>query len=125
MAGPETILIVDDDLMTLKLTSQIVERLGWKPITADSGEEAIRLLSEPDQEISLVLLDLAMPNLDGFGVASHIRQELQLVDLPIVALTARVEFEMQSKARTAGIDDIVYKPFEVRKLKQTLDKYLN
>ena len=122
--GHKTVLIVDDDLMTLQLTSQVIKRFGWEALTASAGEEALALLKERGEEVDLVLLDLAMPRMNGYDVAAKIRGNAALQRIPIVALTARAEYEAQVKARQSGIDDIVYKPFEVKTLHRALDKYL-
>ena len=121
----KTVLIVDDDLMTLQLTSRVIERFGWVAITADSGEEALSLLNEQGNQVDLILLDLAMPRMDGYLVAEKIRKDPDLQSIPILALTARVEYEAQTKALQAGIDGIVFKPFEVEKLRRALEEYLS
>jgi len=121
----KTVLIVDDDLMTLQLTSRVIERFGWVAITADSGEEALSLLNEQGSQVDLILLDLAMPRMDGYLVAEEIRKDPDLQSIPILALTARVEYEAQTKALQAGIDGIVFKPFEVEKLRRALEEYLS
>jgi CheY-like chemotaxis protein len=110
--------------MTLQLTSQVIERFGWEALTASAGEEALAILKERGEEVDLVLLDLAMPRMNGYAVAAEIRGDAALQRIPIVALTARAEYEAQVKARQSGIDDIVYKPSEVKKLHRALDKYL-
>lgn len=120
----KTILIVDDDPMTLQLTTQLIERFGWAALTAESGEDALAQLAERSQDVDLVLLDLAMPYMDGFTVAEEIRKDPQLRDVPILALTARVEYQSQARAHESGIDGVVHKPFEVEKLRSALEAYL-
>ena len=120
----KTILIVDDDPLTLELTTQIIERFGWTALTAESGEDALTLLAERGHEIDLVLLDLAMPRMDGFAVAVEIRRNPEFGDVPILALTARAEYKSQTQARESGIDAVLHKPFEIEKLRRVLETYL-
>src|SRR5574341_1756295 len=105
------ILVVDDDDATQLLMSRYLESLGIDALVAGNGEQALELLKQHTAEISLVLIDIAMPGMNGYDLARAIRTELALTDLPLIALTARVGPEVGTKALAAGIDEVVAKPF--------------
>ncbi len=117
------ILIVDDDRPTLQLVSTFLHALGLTTISVESGEEAIATLSEQRNEIGLVLMDLAMPQMSGVEVCKQIREQLGLADLPIVALTARIDLETEDQALAAGFNRIVHKPFSLSDLQKILAQF--
>jgi CheY-like chemotaxis protein len=89
-ASSETeILIVEDDRDTRELLQRTLEREGWKVITATDGVNAIELLAGATRVPDLVLLDLMMPRLDGFGVLDAIRKNPLWASIPVVILTAK------------------------------------
>lgn len=108
-AGLGTILVVDDQAANLRVVSTLLSRQGYTVLTADTGEHALELIRErrPD----LMLLDMMMPGLDGFGVLQQIRQEDALRQLPVVFLTAAHDRELLIRAFDAGVVDYVTKPF--------------
>ncbi|GAB4481204.1 MAG: hypothetical protein Kow00124_28710 [Anaerolineae bacterium] len=117
------ILIVDDDKPTLHLVSTFLHALGLTAIGVESGEEAITTLAEKRDEIGLVLMDLAMPQMSGVEVCRQIRSELGMSDLPIVALTARIDLETEDQALAAGFNRIVHKPFSLSDLQKVLTQF--
>jgi CheY-like chemotaxis protein len=87
-----------------------------------NGEEGIAMIKDfsPD----LVFMDIHMPVMSGIQATKIIREELNLKDLPIIALSADAFIEQQNKAKDAGVDDYLTKPIEFKKLTRVLDKYL-
>lgn len=101
-----TVLVVDDDPDIRGLVRELLERAGHRVATAADGREGLRALfaSPPD----LVLLDVNMPNLDGWQVLERIRD---LTDVPVIMLTARAAELEKVRGLRAGADDYVTKPF--------------
>ena len=125
MAG--YILVAEDDegvrsLVESKLSSEME---GYEVVTAEDGKEAWEYLeNRADDPPELVVLDVMMPNLDGFSVLERIRESEDFEGLRVVMLTSRSREEDITKALEAGADDFVAKPFSpdelVRNVKQVL-----
>ena len=113
MAEP-SILIVEDDRNLAGLLKYNLEKAGYGCFHAASGEEALDELQR--HAVSLVLLDIMLPGIDGFEVCRRIRQDVQWSDLPIVMLTAKGEEIDKVFGFELGIDDYVVKPFSPREL---------
>jgi adenylate cyclase len=109
MADQVTVLAVDDQPPNLRLLDAVLSPRGYRVVTATSGEQALRMLSEavPD----LVLLDIVMPGIDGYQVCRQIRDNPATAFLPVVMITASGDQEKISAIR-AGADDFVSKPFD-------------
>ncbi len=110
----ERILVVDDDPQIVRLLRAYLERSGYNVFTAYSGNEAMRVLraERPD----LVLLDLMLPDRDGWAVTRAVRDDPGLSATPIVMLTARVEDEDKIVGLELGADDYIAKPFNPREV---------
>ena len=106
-----TVLIVDDEPSIVELARIYLERDGFRVETAGSGPEGLRAVAEhcPD----LVILDVMLPGLDGFGVCREIRRQ---ADTPILMLTARIEDTDKIVGLELGADDYLTKPFNPREL---------
>ena len=100
------ILVIDDNEQMLTLVRHTLEAATYRVITAESGEAAMPLLE--NQPVSLVLLDIMMPGMDGYTVCRLIREQSHL---PIIMLTALDSDEDKVKGLDAGADDFVTKPF--------------
>ncbi|MBQ6542111.1 MAG: response regulator transcription factor [Lachnospiraceae bacterium] len=106
------ILVVDDEARMRKLVSDFLVRSGYKTIEAADGEEALEKFFT-DKDIALIILDVMMPRLDGYGVAKEIRQ---YSEVPIIMLTAKGEERDELMGFSAGVDDYIPKPFSPRVL---------
>ncbi|OPG01334.1 hybrid sensor histidine kinase/response regulator, partial [Streptomyces sp. GKU 895] len=101
-----TVLVVDDDARNLFALSGVLELHGFQVLHADNGRKGIEmLLAHPD--ISLVLMDVMMPELDGYAATAEIRQMPQYADLPIIAVTAKAMPGDQEKSLASGANDYV------------------
>lgn len=110
----QNILIVDDNLMNLMLTSTILEGKGYEVRTAQDGMKAIEAVEE--QVPSLILLDVMMPDMDGYEVSNKIKANNKWKEIPIIFLTANNRTEDVIKGFEAGGVDYVAKPFKSEEL---------
>ncbi len=105
----EVVLIVDDDPVQRRLVEAMVQRFGYRALTADSGDAALKLLiGEDAARIDCVVLDLVMPDLDGLGVLARMRQAG--LDTPVIVQTAHGGIDNVVSAMRAGAHDFVVKP---------------
>jgi signal transduction histidine kinase/ActR/RegA family two-component response regulator len=116
------VLVVDDDMRNLLALVPLLERWGITAMAAGDGYEALETL-ETGGDFDLVLMDIMMPELDGYAVTRRIRNQPRFAHLPVIALTARTGVE-DHQTREAGVDDHLVKPVDPRDLKAVLDKYL-
>lgn len=119
----EKILIVDDDATMVNLLSTILEIDGFETQKALSGREALDILTEGTPD--LVLLDIMMPEMDGFEVLAKIRNDPQTQKLPIIMLTARTDDKDIFEGWRRGADEYVTKPFDPHALVETIRKVLS
>lgn len=111
----ETILVVDDDPIQRRLIEEALKRIGYRAVTLEGGEEALRFLSTREAaNIALIVLDLVMPDLDGMGVLSRLKEAG--VDKPVIVLTAQGGIDTVVSAMRAGAFDFVVKPVSVERL---------
>ncbi len=117
------VLIIDDERMLLELVTHFLDGRDVPVITAASGQEGLNILRERFAEIGLVLVDIAMPVMNGYEVSRAIRDDLVLTDLPVLALTALAGVETEHLVLEAGMNGMVAKPFEGPKLLDVLAEY--
>jgi CheY-like chemotaxis protein len=109
------ILVVEDDVRNIFALSSVLEPLGASVVIARNGREALnRLNGKPLPDI--VLMDIMMPEMDGFEAMQEIRKRPELRDLPIIALTAKAMPDDQQRCLAAGANDYITKPIDVDKL---------
>ena len=118
------VLIVDDDVRNVFALTGALEQCGMTVLNAESGKEGVEILkSEPDVE--LVLMDIMMPELDGYDTIRIIRGYPQFRTLPIIALTAKAMKGDREKCLEAGASDYIAKPVNVEQLTSLLRVWLN
>lgn len=111
----EKVLVVDDDVRNVFAMVSALELYGLTAITADNGPEGIELLLR-NPDISIVLMDLMMPGLDGYATTARIRSYPEFADLPIIAVTARAAPGDRDRSLAAGTNEHVTKPVEIDQL---------
>lgn len=114
IAAGQHILVVDDDQDTLLLLAMVLEGQGYRISRATSGEEAIEVASEDPPD--LVILDIMMPNLDGYSVARHLRRYDETAHIPIMIFTAKGHLDDKAAGFEAGADDYLTKPIHPAQL---------
>jgi len=105
------ILVVDDDIEILEMLRRTIELEGFDVATATDGRSALKILEDSGPD--LVILDIIMPELDGFQVLEIVRQRS---NVPVIMLTGKCEAESLHDALALGADDYVKKPFRPREL---------
>ena len=111
---PKRILVVDDDENILSLERTILEQKGFDVTTAGGGEDALRLIKQ--ETFDLVLLDVMMPDKDGFEVCRLIKQDARTKTIPVIFLTAKGGGEALAEGFDSGAVMYINKPFTANKL---------
>jgi CheY-like chemotaxis protein len=119
-----TVLLVDDDARNIFALSSLLERRGMQVLTATTGREAIDIV-ESTPEVSLVLMDIMMPEMDGYQTTQKIRENPAHRRLPIVALTAKAMKGDREKCLEAGASDYLAKPVNTEQLLSALRMWLH
>ena len=116
------ILIVDDVVDNLALISLDLQQLGYRVVTASDGEKAVRVasLTKPD----IILMDIAMPGVDGLEATRQIREDGKLRAIPIIAITAYSTGGFQRAAADAGFDGYLSKPIDFDRLHELIRSLL-
>jgi CheY-like chemotaxis protein len=123
LAG-KPVLVVDDDVRNIFALSSVLERRGMKVLSASTGHEAMAIL-ESTAEISIVLMDIMMPEMDGYQTMQIIRQNPRYRRLPIVALTAKAMKGDREKCLEAGASEYLAKPVNTEQLLSALRMWLH
>jgi two-component system response regulator VicR len=117
------ILCVEDEPQMIDLIKLILETEGYEVIGAEGGQEGLKLMrsEKPD----LILLDLMMPEMDGGDVFHHMKEEVELRDIPVIVVTAKAApIDKVLWINVAKVDDYVTKPFGPRELVESVEKVL-
>jgi HAMP domain-containing protein/CheY-like chemotaxis protein/signal transduction histidine kinase len=118
------VLVVDDDVRNIFALSSVLERRGMTVLTAGTGREAIGTL-ESTPDIAIVLMDIMMPEMDGYETMQVIRQNVSLRRLPIIALTAKAMKGDREKCLEAGASEYLAKPVNTEQLLSALRMWLH
>ena len=116
------ILLIDDEQKVLDLIGFRLQLLGYRVITARSGEEALALASSDLP--NLIILDIAMPGMDGLAVCSRLKKSESLNAIPVLMLTARCDMEDVNKAMAEGAADYLVKPYDPAVLQMKIGQCL-
>mgnify|MGYP000464670907 CR=1 FL=1 len=117
------VMVVDDSITIRKVTSRVLENHALEVMTAQDGVDAVEKLHErvPD----LMLLDIEMPRMDGYELLQHVRADARLRHVPIVMITSRAGQKHRKKAREAGANDYLTKPYQEPELVEKVGELLN
>jgi two-component system, cell cycle response regulator DivK len=116
------ILIAEDRAASRELIRTVLEAAGYEILEAADGEEALEKAAE--ERVDLVLVDLQMPKIDGFGVVAGLRAEPRFADIPIVALTASAMRGDRERALAAGFSAHIAKPIDIVGLRAQIKSLL-
>ncbi len=112
----KNILVVDDDVRNLFALTTVFERYNINVITAESGKDAINIIRDENPKIDMVLMDIMMPEMDGYETTQKIRREHKNSTLPIIAVTAKAMKGDRQKCIEAGASDYITKPLKIDQL---------
>lgn len=122
---PQTILVVDDSPTIIKFVSFSLKNKGFKVVTACDGMDAIEKLSNLSEGVDLVITDLNMPNLDGYGLIDTLRQNESFASTPIIILSSEDGEDDRERGLQVGASSYLVKPFKPQMLISEVSKYLN
>jgi len=121
---PQTILVVDDSPTVVKFVAFSLKKGGFQVITACDGMDAVEKISNHPGEVDMVITDLNMPNLDGYGLISTLRQNEKHKTTPIIILSSEAEEEDKERGLEVGANSYLVKPFKSAVLLSEVDRQL-
>ncbi len=116
------VMVVDDSITVRKVTTRLLERNGYKVLTAKDGVDAMGQLQEvvPD----MMLLDIEMPRMDGFELATHMRNDAELKHVPIIMITSRTGDKHRERAQQIGVNNYLGKPYQENDLLDSIQRII-
>ncbi|MEU0580713.1 HAMP domain-containing protein [Streptomyces griseoincarnatus] len=121
--GGQKVLIVDDDIRNVFALTSVLEQHGLSVLYAENGREGIEVLEQHD-DVAVVLMDIMMPEMDGYATTTAIRRMPQFAGLPIIALTAKAMKGDREKAIESGASDYVTKPVDPDHLLTVMEQWM-
>jgi len=122
-SGKFLILVVDDSADNVAVMSLNLQELGYRVVTASNGEEAISVATQTKP--NLILMDISMPGLDGFAATRRIRENDELRDVPVIAVTAFGTEGFQRAAYDVGVSGYLTKPVDFDRMHQLVARLLS
>jgi len=117
-----SILIIEDDEDIRSFAARVLELEGYHVLQAADGKEGLRMLRQ--NHASLVLLDLRLPDCDGWAVLEELRTDSELSSIPVAMFTAAAALSKRNQALATGVADYLVKPLSAASLKETVDRLL-
>lgn len=122
MEGAKKILLVEDEKNIILGVKTCLELVNYKAVVVQDGEKAIEAAVK--EQPHLVLLDLMLPKVDGFEVCRQLKSREETKHIPVIVLTAKTAEEDREKARAAGADSYMTKPFRPEELWQEIKRFI-
>ena len=119
----KTVLIIEDEADIRNFASRALELEGYRVLEAGDGDEGLKLLR--GNQVSLVLLDLKLPTIDGWTVLEQMKAEPALSNIPVVVFTASAAVPQRDKALSMGAADYLIKPLSAASLKEAVTRVLH
>ncbi|AZI32605.1 response regulator [Kaistella carnis] len=124
MKNAKEILIIDDDSKNIFALSAVLKAKKYQCISAISAGQGLKLLSS-NKNIGVVLMDMMMPEMDGYEAIGKMKSDHELKDIPVIAITAQAMAGDREKCIEAGADGYISKPVDVNKLLQLLNQLID
>lgn len=119
------VFVVDDDIRNVYALANALEQYGMHIITTQNGYECLEMLERGEANPDIILMDIMMPELDGYDTIRQIRERLKLTQLPIIALTAKAMKEDRDKCIAAGASDYISKPLNIKEVISRMKLWLS
>jgi len=120
--GGTRVLLVEDEDISRRVVSEILRCVGIEVVTATNGREGVE--AESRERFDAVLMDVVMPELNGYDATRQIRRKSERAGLPILAMTAYVGDDDRRLMREAGMDDLIAKPVDMDTMLEALDRWI-
>ena len=117
------VLIIDDDARNIFALCAVLKSRGYDCVTAASAQEGLDKLNN-EKEIGIILMDMMMPEMDGYEAIPYIQNNVSMAGIPIIAVTAQAMVGDREKCLEAGANDYIAKPINVDILIKMLEKYI-
>jgi chemosensory pili system protein ChpA (sensor histidine kinase/response regulator) len=121
VAAAPVVMVVDDSLTVRKITGRLLEREGYRVVTAKDGVDALEKMAESLPRVMLV--DIEMPRMDGFDLARHVRADARSQGVPIIFISSRTAEKHRNQAAQIGVNAFLGKPYPEAELLQLVAKY--
>lgn len=118
------VLVVDDMELNRELLAEILKD-EYDIITAENGKLALECLDNQNNEIAVVLLDLIMPEMDGFGVLKVMEQRMWMERIPVLVISGETSINVEKKCFEYGVSDFIHKPFDNALVKKRVENIVN
>jgi CheY-like chemotaxis protein len=122
LAGSETVLLVDDERMIIDVSGPMLEKLGYRVVIAQSGQEAVDVVSDEERPLDLVILDLVMPGMDGRATFDRIRRIRP--ELPVLLSSGYAVNSQATEILHKGCEGFIQKPFNINELSRKIREIL-
>jgi ethylene receptor len=120
------VLVTDDNGVNRMVTRGLLMRLGCEVTVVSSGRECLQVISQPGQSFQVLLLDVCMPDMDGYEVAIRIQEKFARHERPLlVALTANTDMATRERCLSLGMDRVILKPISLEKMRIVLTELLD
>ena len=125
MSRGKNILIVDDDTRNIFALSAVLNSMGYQVLSVENGQACLDLLRKQADAVNLILMDIMMPVMDGYETIKKIRASIDIVKLPIIAITANAMVGDDIKCFDAGANEYCSKPIDIDNLVELINKYIS
>jgi len=119
------VMVIDDEIHIRRLIDRMLVGRGFAVIGAKSGKQALELMRQPNTRPDIITCDVSMPEMNGFDILEAVKSDPQLVDIPIIMLTAMGQTGEAYRAREMGAADYITKPFSTMGLIDILKQHVS